>query len=867
MSIRAAFILFAVAPLAAAAQGGSAVVVKTKNTAVVPFDTSAVRAPGAPTVTIAAGPQYQGSGFRRFFLGDGYRDLWVKPIKVPLLDLHTFSGGLKPLKSGGGMQSKSLRLEAPDGIEYVFRIVDKSHSFTVPAFLKGSFVEGASRDQVSNFHPAGAIAAARMEDATGVLHVTPVLVVMPDDPELGEFRAAYAGKLGIIEEYPHKPAHASGFAGAEGIIDSEELLKLLNTDPRERVDARALLTVRLMDMLLGDWDRHPGQWKWAQMHAKPPSAWIPIARDRDMVFVTYGGIIGKVGGLVSPISIAFTSTYSSIHAQTWDSAEMDRRLLGGLDKATWDSVAAEVTRRITDPVIDSAVQAMPAEYLPSEPRLASTLKQRRAHLPEIASRFYRFVFDIADIHATDASDRATITRVSDGVVDVRIESGDASPTFVRRFEASETREIRVYLHDGDDSAVVTGNVQRSILVRVIGGNGTNHLVDSSTVAGRHNQARLSDAGSVTGVKYGKDTLFNRRPWDEEGGKSVPPAPDRGVSYSPLVGLSTDRGFGIAPRVGLARFSHGYGQRPYASRISLEAEFAPDVDAFRTNLSVDERLESSPVHFIATARMSQLEMTGYYGLGNATADSGFTSDYFGVRQRLWMLRPAVALALSSASDLSLGPVIEYSSTDSGQNRFIFATRPYGFGNFGQTGLQLSLHHDARALQADRQHGFRFDVSASVFPAIWDVKSAFEEVSAAIAYSASIAVPTHPTLILRGGGKKLFGAFPFYESAFIGGNNTTRFMDPQRYAGDAALFGTTELRAPLVDFSLVLPLKAGIIGVADAGRVWVDGDSPGGWHTVAGGGFFISLLDESSLLSFMLTNERGHSGVQVRTGLRF
>jgi hypothetical protein len=56
---------------------------------------------------------------------------------------------------------------------------------------------------------------------------------MPDDERLGEFRKDFAGILGMIEEYPHVPDDAPGFAGALKIIDSEELLKRLNEDPTE----------------------------------------------------------------------------------------------------------------------------------------------------------------------------------------------------------------------------------------------------------------------------------------------------------------------------------------------------------------------------------------------------------------------------------------------------------------------------------------------------------------------------------------------------------------------------------------------------------------------------------------------------------
>ncbi len=259
---------------------------------------ASIPAPGADSVEVVAGAQYGAGGFHRFLFGSGYRDLWTTPIGSPVLDLRTFAGGLRPLKAGGGNQTKSLRLVTPDGVEYVFRSVDKSDAIA-PAY-KGTVVETVVRDQTSANDPGAALVAAPLLEAAGVLHVTPVFVVMPDDSLLGEFRKEFAGQLGMIEESPGTPKHHAGFAGAAAIIDSDTLLSLLDRDPEEQVDARAMLAARLMDMLLNDWDRHPGQWKWAQMQSSPPTAWLPIPRDRDKAFISSGGVVIKLAGLARP---------------------------------------------------------------------------------------------------------------------------------------------------------------------------------------------------------------------------------------------------------------------------------------------------------------------------------------------------------------------------------------------------------------------------------------------------------------------------------------------------------------------------------------------------------------------------------------
>ena len=67
------------------------------------------------SVTVVPGKQYAKGAVYRWFFGDAYRDLWTTPIRVPVLDIHSFAGGLHPTKEGGGNQTKSLRFETADG--------------------------------------------------------------------------------------------------------------------------------------------------------------------------------------------------------------------------------------------------------------------------------------------------------------------------------------------------------------------------------------------------------------------------------------------------------------------------------------------------------------------------------------------------------------------------------------------------------------------------------------------------------------------------------------------------------------------------------------------------------------------------------
>ena len=815
---------------------------------------------GADSVTIAAGPEYTSNRFKDFLFGANYRLLWTTPIRVPVLDLRRFAGGLVPKKKGGGLQTESLRLVAKDGEEYVFRSVHKKSQ--LPPGISGEMAWNIIRYQASSEHPAAALVAAPLLEAAGVLHATPQLAVMPHDSILGEYSTEFAGRLGLIELSPGKTAHGQDFAGAVEIIDSDSLRKLLDSDGRQRVDARALLKARLMDLFLNDIDRHPGQWKWARLQQGDASPWEPLPRDRDKALLAFHGAFLAAARFAEPRLVKFDGNFN-IPGLTNNSLEMDRRLLSGLERPVWDSIANDLTGRLTDAVIDSAVRAMPAEYHWWAPALAATLRLRREHLKTAATTFYLYLSGIVDVHGTDAADRLTVTRESNGLVDVRLETAGDDPFFARRFDFHETREIRVYLHGGNDTTIVRGDVQESIAVKIIGGNGINWLTDSSRVNNRGNPTELVDAGSVEGVTYGKDTLFDRPPWVNSGGKVLPPTRDRGTKFNPVVGLRSELALGVTPMIGVESYTYGFRNRPYASMMRVGGEYAFGLERFALRADADKRWEKTPFHTEMTASVSQFAVLSFHGMGNDTADSA--SGFFDVRQQQWQFHPALAHTLGETTDLSLGPILRYTHTDRAPNRFVSLTRPYGVGSFGQGGVQLGLHHALTDNPTSPQRRFVLDIEGTYYPVMMDVTSAYEVVSARVGSFMTFPVATEPVFVWRAGATKVFGTFPFFDAAFIGGGETLRNMDPDRFAGDAAIFASSELRIALMSFAFMVPMRAGVLGTAEAGRVYVNSRSPGGWRASTGAGIWIGLANHAFIVSCTATNELGHKGIHCQTGL--
>jgi len=376
------------------------------------------------------------------------------------------------------------------------------------------------------------------------------------------------------------------------------------------------------------------------------------------------------------------------------------------------------------------------------------------------------------------------------------------------------------------------------------------------------------ADTVDDEAYLPDTAFNRRPWLRSWGQRVPPQKDHGSKTEPIVGFKTGHSLGLVPRIGFRRYQLGFRTLPYASLVQVDAAYSTGVGGYEVRAFGDKRAEDSRLHWAARARVSQLEVIEFHGLGNDAPD--VTKDpFFGVRQTQHVVNPSAAWSLGMSSDVFFGPVLKYVVTvkESGLPRtFVTDTRPYGFGHFTQAGLLLAWEHDTRDNSGYPTRGVEAEMRGSFYPSLWDVREPFGSVDAVASTYLRVPLTKRSVLALRAGGKKLMGDFPFYEAAFIGGASTIRSFHHHQYAGDASVYGSTELRLPLGRHSFVLPFDLGLIGFADAGRVFVNGESPGGWHTVTGVGGWVGLLSPATSISISVTS-RPDRRLVFGTGVSF
>jgi hypothetical protein len=179
--------------------------------------------------------------------------------------LDTALGGLVPTEESGSRQSQGLRLKNNNGKEYVLRSIDKDFSRALPDNFQGTFIARSAKDQASIGHPYSAITITPMIRATGIYHTNPKIVFLPSQDSLGNYNLKYGNQLYLFEERPDdNQEDAANFGNSKNVIGSDKLFEHIYEDNDNRVDQKALAKARLFDMFIGDWGRHPDNWRWAK---------------------------------------------------------------------------------------------------------------------------------------------------------------------------------------------------------------------------------------------------------------------------------------------------------------------------------------------------------------------------------------------------------------------------------------------------------------------------------------------------------------------------------------------------------------------------------------------------------------------------
>lgn len=819
------------------------------------------------SVTVVPGSEYRAGPFIRALVGSGYRDLWSEPIRVPVLDLEHFAGGLTPIAMGQhGGETWSLHVRSGDGEEYVLRSVDK-HVKLDPQVASG-IPAWLLRDQISGTLATGALVVAPLLQAAQVPHEDPLLRVIPDDPRLGVYRKRFAGLLVWVE---HRPRDDD----SSRITKTTKMLHEISTKVTERLDSRGYLTARLMDIYVGDWDRGPLQWFWERTGTKHAHLWRAIPHDRDKAFASHEGFLywNVRQNALAPWFVTYRPRYPNLIGLEANAWGQDRRLLQDLEYPVWDSTGKWLKSVLTDSVIVNAVaQLPPRERARFGPRLVTALRARRDALPWVAHTFFHTMAAQADVHTVEVPSIIEVTRWRD-TMEIRARTRDDSgvPYYDRRFDAASTHEVRLYHDGGPDSVTVAGGGDH-ILLRLIAGADGDAVVDTrqpgaggtKVYDGGHRVRVLTGDVSTDHTIYKQPTLPAGAP---EGNRA--PASfllrDAGSWCQPATVFDGSSVSGVRLETGEQCDVFGFRRIPFAIENTLTAGYTIGPGGVAgTYTGTIRAVDGSP---IASLRVdgASAEYVWFYGIGNGTSHPLADNDYRARQARL-SVAPTVSFVVAPHLTVSVAPEMRYRDAEQTLPNYFNLTRPYGSGPFGIVDGDVSAVYDTRGQNDSDSSGVRLELSGRGVPAWWTVASAYGTAHAEAATFAIIQhAPLEPLVDLRVGGDKVWGTAPFQDLASVGGASTVRALYPGRFSGDAAAYAQAQLFLTLGRMTLLAPASVGILGLNDVGRVFAPDDHSAVWHDGYGGGVWASFFERRYLVTVTVAHSVERTIVEAGFGL--
>ncbi|MBS1511384.1 MAG: hypothetical protein JST86_11125 [Bacteroidetes bacterium] len=336
----------------------------------------------AQRVTQAADSQYiQHGGLHQFFFGKNYRRIWAQPVTIPLFKTHFGTHQFTPVKTGGGLQTVSLHLSDENGEDWVLRSVQKNPSKWVKPFWRKTFVRKMVQDQVSGSYPYGALVVPTLADALNIDHNHPQLVVIADDSALGKFRNQFAQRMCFLEERNPKGK----------TISTEKLFHIKDSLPNIFIDSITFLKCRLLDIVIGDWDRHEDQYRWYAVKLHDSVLYKPVPNDRDQVFFAIGGIVPK-----SILRLGFMKYLEGFHENIRNingfmqrGFSLDKKILPHISYDEWVRVTGEVMKSLNDNTLQQSLQCLPTEVSYYNSKLLKAMMLRRDLLQHVLPVYFR----------------------------------------------------------------------------------------------------------------------------------------------------------------------------------------------------------------------------------------------------------------------------------------------------------------------------------------------------------------------------------------------------------------------------------------------------------------------------------------------
>jgi hypothetical protein len=398
-----------------------------------------IKQPINDSVVVAASHHYGNLTFLKLiFLGDNYRKEWSTPVKMPVFHLSSTKGGFTIERIGGGEQTKSLHLVAADGTKWILRSADKDVTNATPPKFRGTIIQKLVQDQISAAYPYCLLAIYRLSKAAGVPATETEVYYVADDPTFKSYKKYFVNTVCFLSvKYPNGDTVL--------YIDTDSIRARLEEDNHNKILQEQLLKARLFDMLIGDWDRHKNQWKWAALDSTGNKLYYPVPEDRDQAFFHADGIIpGLVRLIGMPQLRGFTKVPDKLGKLNHKVIDFDKYYLDQLNREDWKNIISSFQTSISNDVINEALSNIPKNIFKIHgEKIRKNLQSRRDGLMRYGLEYYALISKKVLVRSTKQPEVFFIVNADDKTeIEVRRLPGN-DRIYKRSFLESETKELVV----------------------------------------------------------------------------------------------------------------------------------------------------------------------------------------------------------------------------------------------------------------------------------------------------------------------------------------------------------------------------------------------------------------------------------------
>ncbi|MFD1096365.1 metallophosphoesterase [Salegentibacter chungangensis] len=794
--------------------------------------------------------------------GERYRELYGKKISLPVADLDTLYGGLEPIRRGGGHQTISVRVKDSLNREYNLRRIRKNAvQFLQSVAFKDTPIENqmentVAESMINDFytaaHPYAFLTIPKLSEAIDLHHTNPKLFYLPKQIKLGEYNNEHGDDIYMLVERPEE--HWLGYDSFgnpnHDIVSTADMFERLRRDEKYTLDESGYVKARIFDMLVGDWDRHQDQWRWAEIEdAEGNRVFEPIPRDRDQVFSNFDGAffgtLRSIAGFANQFAV-YDKDIKNVEWFNVAAVGLDRSLLQNVGRETWLEQAKFVQENITDEVIEEAFATLPLETQnETTAELVEKLKGRRDNIVDISMRYYKYLAKLAIVTGTDKDDFIDVLRMPEGKTRVTISRNKdgqrAEIVSDKVYDKKYTDDIWIYALDDDDQIFVDGDGDKKIYVRIIGGQNNDiytiktgdnlkiydHKSKPNTVKERGNaRFRFSDYYDIN--TYDKDKKnFNS-------GALLP-----GIGYNP------DDGFKLALKS--VYTVNRFKRNPFTTQHSLAAQVYFATGGFDLTYTGEYAHIVGKYNLITGVHYSSPNFAvNFFGYGNETPNYDDELDFDYNRVKIGSV--GVNFGLENATPF--GSLFRYEASfeankiDESEARFItedFVTDDPDFFNRKYfAGLDALYRYESYDNNLNPTRGMKFELNLGGKINTADVDQHYGYFKPYLGFYN--ALTRNRKLVLKTKAQahiNMGDDFEFYQAAQLGGSNGLRGYRQQRYTGESSFATGADLRYSFDRLKTsFLPLQIGIFGGYDLGRVYNDNENSKLWHDSYGGGLWVN-----------------------------